>query len=157
MSNIDTITERIRADLNESLKSFVGRPNTPEVMDEMQAAVASALDLHTSILMPREDITPDEIDSLRETLRALDHEPMKMRLLPPDTITLTLPSLPVGAIGWSLYREPVPLIPYERRMKSRKWWRRRNKKLWRAFHSCPSPVVHIRTFEEFQQVMGTRS
>lgn len=111
MDDIDTLTERIRADLNESLKGFVGQPNTPETQAKMMGAMTYALANHP-ILIP---ISPPE---------------------------------------WPIYSIPVDRV---RHMKSNKWWRRRNKKLWRALHSTPSPVIHIRTFEEFQQVMSARS
>lgn len=55
-----------------------------------------------------------------------------------QSITFTPSQLPDGATGYSVHYEPAypPPVPV-RHMKSRKWFRRRNKAYWRSQQRKP--------------------
>lgn len=55
-----------------------------------------------------------------------------------QSINITPPPLPQGATGYRIYRDPAypPSLPV-RHMKSRKWFRRRNKGYWRSQQRKP--------------------
>ena len=90
-------------------------------------------------------ITTDDYSGLAEWIKGADHEKKidpaggrkptieeAHKALRMNNITLILPPLPEGAIDYKIYRNVQSAIIPERKMKSRKWYRRRNKAYFRS-------------------------
>lgn len=95
-------------------------------------------------------ITTDDYSGLAEWIKGADHEKKidpaggrkptieeAHKALRMNNVTLILPPLPEGAIGYKVYRNVQPTIISERKMKSRKWYGRRNREYLRSKRPMP--------------------